>query len=753
MKLQINQGRFLKASLASAIAMTSCYSMADFNSTDTDYSNSPQKYHVWNEALRPIELVNSILCFTEQMKFNHFINQGPYLALVDESACFEDSGDDASTAQSSGAANTPTYTKIIIDSARASANDPLVVRAWMTDMSGEAIKFKAVIAAGADEENPFGSFTFNYNFFPDIDSTEANGGGEIKTVDVSGKIGFTFYESENREEGSSTKSASVVMSADRSSGVALTSTQDSSEFGSQGGAYGLAFNTENVLMQEADSYANLPYQEDNDGSGSERCLSRTAFDETVHRYDLFDATTGAQIEIKSGIAFKYDSDNDDETDSYGHVGYWGLWTEQEGALNSGDTVFSDDRTGSDPVAYTILKAPGRLIKNTVEQLALTESVGIDFNYWAPDAQEAGFQNWIVHYLTTDDGVETNGLYKVAGNQQGEEGWNQVPLMAPVMIELPQHGMLFMNSEQLGGNVKYVQGDNFVTFFKQEFINGSEIGEGQLLAEGSITLHCVNRCPVGNLGAEQLAGWDTPYAASVDNIDNAISYSFSVAGDNALTLVRTNNSESVAFSGEVTRESLEESHSPHMWGVRSGAMVTADVLAQLTNPWDFSDPEKVSVFYEWETGVNNWNQLVSLKDANNNIVTFDKPIQFKYTHNDINDRSGDAGESDGKVLMLNYGGNGELWGIPGQHTENGRYQSAFAIADGTLMGADNLYVIKAREIEGTMQEADVNACDNLVLTEPEAPVPTSVTGNTDLGTMPVVTSSPAVIGGVVQDTTE
>lgn len=113
------------------------------------------------------------------------------------------------------------------------------------------------------------------------------------------------------------------MSADRSSGIALTSNGDSGGSGDQcqANAFGLAFNASNVLLQTADSYANLPYKTDDNGSGTESCLNRTAFDETVGRYDLYSAADGSRIELKSGLAFKYDSDDNSTFDSFGHVGY------------------------------------------------------------------------------------------------------------------------------------------------------------------------------------------------------------------------------------------------------------------------------------------------------------------------------------------------------------------------------------------------------------------------------------------------
>lgn len=756
-----NKPVFYCTTLSIVIAVVTPHSFADFNDAGTDYSAAPQNYHVWNEALKPVDLVNSILCFTSQLKAEEFINKGPYLALADESACFEQEGGGSESAQSAGAGNVPTYTKIIVSSTRASANDPLIVKVWIPGMGEgdeqQTIKFKSSITEGASAENPFGSFTFNYNFYASVESTEALGGGEIKTIEIPGKIGFTFYEKEEEDEGrTSEKGASVVMSSDRTEGIAYTFNHQQDGTEERGDYYGLSFNASNVLTQKAETYDLLPFNSNDSSTGTEACLSRTDFDESVWQYNLFDADTGAKVAIKSGISFKYDADGDSEhtAESYGQIGYWGLWAENPDALQTGDTIVAQNKNHNDTTVttFSIVKAPGRLIKNTVEELSLDDISGVQFNYWSQDAQQSEFQSWIVEYLlASESGVGSDGFYKVGGSSNGDNGPTITMLSTPVAVALNSTETLYVNSEQLGGPVKYTNGDNFVTFAKQEFINGSETGEGELLANGMVTLYCVDRCPVGTLGASQLSNWNTAYSDPVVSVDDATSFTFSVDGVNSLTLVRESNSEPIRYAADLTAEGLQESGSPYSWGLRSGSLVTADVLETLASPRDVYNPSKVTVFYEWETGLNSFNQMVSLKDSEGKIQTFDKPLQFTYTHSDAKDRSDDAGAFDGKLVLLNYSGNGQLGGIPGIQASDGRYTASFTIADGTLMGPDNQYVIKAQEIEGTMRPTD-GQCSNLALAAPLAPVPTTATDNAnDIGEMPEVTGAPKVIAGEVQIT--
>ncbi|MDD1794068.1 hypothetical protein LRP50_13075 [Enterovibrio sp. ZSDZ42] len=710
--------------------MWSGISMAAFNDTGTEYSNATTKSYVWNEALEPIELVNSILCFTAQFNMTEFANSGPYLVLADEGACFDDS-EDGSTGQSSGASNTPSYLKAVANVTRESDSSPLIANVWIPEMGTgsdeQAIRFKAVITEGASDSDPFGQFTFNFDFFDNFSDLTALGGGEVLTVDsVEGSIGFTLYESSQHGASTYTQSASVVMSSDRSDGIALTSSDN-------GGAYALSFSSSNVLLQNASDFSSLPYKS---GDNTGTCLSRTAFDSSVNRYDLFNASTGAQIDVNSGFPIRYASANDANYDSYGYIGYWGLWSEVEGAVTNGETVVKDD--GGVQTPYTVVTAPGRLIKNTVKTLSLSDARGVSFSYWDNSVfSDSSFDQWVVSYMTaSQDSVGSDGFYKTGKLSWGQNG-PTITAFGPTQIVLSSNESLYMYSEQLGGEVKYLQGKTSLTYYEQSFVNGSETGSGELLNGGSVTLYCYDNCPIGTLAIGDLGTWSGPF--ETNGVQRQ--FTFSTSGGNALTLVSVNSSEPVRYDASLTQNDINST--PHSWGVRSGPMVTSTV----TNSYDIYDPSIVTEYYVWETGLQNWNQLTAITDGSGDVVSFEKPIQFAYTHADANDRSGNAGNFAGQTFLVNYGGNGDFWGIPYSQTDE-RYTPEFSLADGVLMGASNEYVIKAREIEQSMQSA-TGQCSALTLSDPAVAVPTSVTGSADIGTMPIVEGDPSVIAGVTQ----
>ncbi|MGR5285704.1 hypothetical protein ACP3V5_10320 [Vibrio maritimus] len=717
---------------------------AAYNDAESDYTLAEQRTHVWNEALEPIELVNSILCFTAQFNSVEFANQGPYLVLADESVCFDEdkSGEGG---QSSGANNQTQLMKAVSTVERDSETEPLVVSVWLPDMGqdeqGEqAIKFKATIRDGATDTNPFGDFTFNFDFFDNFEQNNQSGGGEVKTISgLEGQIGFTLYEQGSHGGNESYKQcASVVMSEDRSAGVALTGMEYSGADGSGGQTFALAFDDSRVLIQSTNGdFDDLPYKSGDHTTGTQ-CLSRTEFTAHVHRYDLYDSTTGAAIELNSGFPIRYDSNDDGNKDSYGFVGYWGLWTESGEQFSNGDTVVRDN--DSQQESLTIVTAPGRLIKNTVNELGLTELAGIDFHYW-DDAvyQDGNFDQWVVNYSSQQ-------FVKVGKLKWGESGPTVTQLDTPIAIALNDHESLYMYSEQLGGEVKYLSGEDSITYYQQTFIDGSQSGDAALPNNGTITLNCYDNCPIGTIDAQHIAqywGENSPFETQHGN---AYAFTFSIRGDNALTLVSVTSGEPVQFDSSITSSTLESS--PHHWGVRTGPMVLS--TQSISNPWDIYDSNLVQEFYVWETGVNEWNRLTTVRDESGDIVSFERPIQFSYVHTSDSDRSGDAGEYANQTFMLNYGGNGDLWGLPSiKHSDNSHYRAAFSIRDGVVMGGDSQYVIKAREIEELMKPLASSECSLLTLQDPAVAVPTSVTGSADIGSMPAVTGEPAVIAGVTQ----
>jgi hypothetical protein len=310
----------------------------------------------------------------------------------------------------------------------------------------------------------------------------------------------------------------------------------------------------------------------------------------------------------------------------------------------------------------------------------------------------------------------------------------------------------MWSQQLGGSVSFVAGESEITYFQQTFLNGSETAAGELFnGTSTATLVCVDRCPSPGpegITAEGLeAGMTYP-----SNMSETVSYNISNTGSDFLTLMEGSNPVVIA-------EGEDLSSIGYGWGFNTGAMVTLDVAEEMSNPWVVYS-NQVSVFYTWETGEAQWNRTTIARDSQNEIMTFEKPLQFAYTHSDANDRSGSAlhhgVDYAGQTFLLNYGGNGDFWGIPEDvidTDDNGvpdRWMRKFAIADGAAMGpTGGEYVIKARDVEQTFSEVEMSNCSGLTLTTPTTALPTAVTGTLNNASIPTVTDAPKVIAGEIQ----
>jgi len=178
------------------------------------------------------------------------------------------------------------------------------------------------------------------------------------------------------------------------------------------------------------------------------------------------------------------------------------------------------------------------------------------------------------------------------------------------------------------------------------------------------------------------------------------------------------------------------------------------------------------FYTWETGPNSSNQFVGVTNANG-FVRFDSPLMVKYIG------LGDPYGTLGTTYMLQYGGYGQLNGIPGKCVDvntgldadcstgnNGNSavewvpQFTIPTSNGgnltTLVDETDStiqYYVKPLLVEQRMMADSLSVCSTLSLTDFTAYTLPDMSLWSDPvaadGPEPSVTSAPAVIGGVVQ----
>jgi len=746
-----------------------------FDAADTDYSTDAVETHVFDPSMEPLDLVNEILCSMGQTRAKDMVNQGPYIALIDTDQCSQgDARNDGSTGQSSGTGGT-TYEKWVIDSTRADNASPQVVKLWIREEDGpggmpQIIKVETTVREGVSDTRPFGDFTLNFRF-EDPDTSAVNGGGTLETVTApSGKVAYTFFMNEGAEQVSYAPGehfygmrATVEMTPDGTAGVARTGLKGEGNEGgfdwTEGGAFSVAFDAGHLMRSEAASLTDL----DTDTFAADTCLSRDTFNTNVWRYDLYhhDDTTfngqavlgGDRVTLNSGFPFVYDNGG---SDVFGHIGYWGLWVEDPTVtIPNGATITRRDRATGGTTDYTLVRAPGKLIRRTARQLALTGLVGETLDFWGeadPDgagAQVPRFGQWRVRYLRSGDAIPAgsgggtapaDGFYALAE----VTGWDEMgPIQAPIPaqdVTPPANAFLGLWSDSLGGQVNFVGGATTVTFYEEAFVGG----EDPVFANGALTLNCFERClkaPVAQTDVD--AGWDGVYVANATDVSTGVT---------AYTIDPADMTLRLGAQAVTLDTGVDPTGTDHEWGMNTGEMVTDAVKAGMTNIWDLYDPAVVGVSYRWETGANDWNRYTAALDGNGDYVAFDRPIQFAYVHTTAGDANGDA-TYDGKTFRLNYGGSGDLWGIPWTvDPGTGRWYAAFTLKDGTVMGPTGTeFVVKAREREQTMAEdpGQCGALDTSQASAPQADLPTAVDGTPDVGVMPTVTDAPAVIGGELQ----
>src|ERR1700693_669588 len=122
------------------------------------YATDPQSEYVQDTTADSISSLNMVLCIFGSMSAGSMVNAGPYIALVDMNKC--------DTKKASGAAAGATnYATAVLDVTRASNNDPMLGKVWLS-MSEEGKAVDVFIHVSATESpsstQPYGLFRLDY---------------------------------------------------------------------------------------------------------------------------------------------------------------------------------------------------------------------------------------------------------------------------------------------------------------------------------------------------------------------------------------------------------------------------------------------------------------------------------------------------------------------------------------------------------------------------------------------------------------
>jgi hypothetical protein len=747
-----------RVSLALALVQ-SAIALAD-PPANSPYVTDGQNSHVEDATSRGIGQVNMITCIMGAMRPEALVNDGAYNALVDQQKC--DAGSRASADNASAAVQSSNFMTATVDSTRTSNTEPMRARIWLDDpeADGAAIFVNMSASAAPSANNPYGVFRVDY-----CGNMEGTPGCAFNGYLQGATDGISYFEREQGDGGSGTKALRMTASS--------TTT----------GAGSLHMSDPNNSATFSFAY-NADYYRRSD-EGGEQCFARDARDPdtgmSVWRYGLYDSVSGARVERNSGFPIEFTHSG---TKYHGYLGYYGLSLQPaaQSLLTNGATVEKVDysNTGGAPTRtpFTVVKAGGKLMKYTRHTRTLFEMDQIKFNTFVgmeatgffsgaePNSQyelywddAAGNFKVTAQMICAQNGCSTQALPAIQtvsasfwATRGGVQAWSQ-----------QLGGELFINLQGVGTPVN--SGAVQVAYRSQDVVYPSQL---------PAKLNCVRDCPTAASMAAYFGNGmaNSPYvAASANNyqptlLANVVGYTSDAP--NALLL----DDSAAPVVLDVDAESLGN-NPMFRHGVRSGKLFVnlADAECAVGSgtycEWRVND---LDVYYQWETGPNQFNQFAAVKDGSGAFVNLDPPLQVNFQV-----PQGDAyGQYAGQSIVLQYGGFGDLWGLPGicvspQTNEevacdggDVRYVPSFVIphdiAIGKVTAGGNTYLVKWLEREIRFARKNLSVCDAAGLAVPSGMVlpstadlkdPSDPASDIYVGVRPTVTTAPRVIHGDVK----
>jgi len=326
------------------------------------------------------------------------------------------------------------------------------------------------------------------------------------------------------------------------------------------------------------------------------------------------------------------------------------------------------------------------------------------------------------------------------------------------------GELFVNLQGVGSPVDSSQVQ--VAYRSQDLVYPSQL---------PAALHCLRDCPTAASMAayfSQGSQATSPFVAATANnfqptlAANLVDYT----SDAATALLLDGAAAPVVVNA--SRDALD-GNPQFRNGVRTGKLFAnladaeCDVGSGTYCEWRVNN---LDVYYQWETGVQSYNQFAAVKDANGQFVNFDAPLQVNF----VVPQGAAYGQYAGQSIVLQYGGFGDLWGIPGvcvSPTTNQevacdggevRYVPSFVIphdaTQGVVTSNGTTYLVKWLDREIRFARKNLAVCDGAGLTVPAgATLPTAadLANPSDpaspiyIGTRPAVTATPRVVQGEVK----
>ena len=726
-------------------------------STTSPYVTDVQNSYVQDQTSDGISNLNMVLCIMDAMKPADMVNEGDYIALVDKNKC--DTRSQASTSNStsgsSGATSAPDYMTAVVNVSRATNDDPMIGKVWMS-MTEEGNPVDIYVHVTATESPsdapPYGKFRLDY-LGKSSGTTQFNGYIDANGADVSYlETGANSSQNALTLNATSTTSGSGTMQAmdytvSPPTPVTFNFAYDASETNFAAGIFRRDHGSNDVCFDRSKDNAK----------------------KSVWRYGTYNADDGTRVD-QAHPGFPVLATYGGNT-YYGYASYWGvnfqgldLNSFADGALSS---VTITDQRSNNTTTYTLSKSSGKLTKWTQNASTLAAMDGIPFDFWGDltgmttgNSAATGSANWEMQW------DNANSQFVVTGTQTcGNNGCtlNSISPAATVNASAFNNMPITGWSNSFGGNINIPwtgsahTGADVVTYYTQ-----SDVIPGD--ANAPTALYCLNNCPT-SASVTAFTGSNSPFDSTTANQwglgSVSVSYTYDSTGlkENGSNLAGVISAD--LFSGQWQN------------GIQSGRLFTA-ALSNSDCPTgapsgSVCEPKNPTAYYTWATGPNQWNQSMWLtKTSDSSVVSFDPPENVAYTV-----PTGAAyGSWAGKSIQLQFNGFGNLQGIPGScvnpqdnseedcGTTGARYVPAFSIPDGatmTLTSSNTPLVVKALDAEIRLDK--VAGCTGVDLAQPTSSLtlpsasdvhdPSDPTDAYYLGTKPTVTDPPKVVHGVMQ----
>ena len=325
---------------------------AAFDDTGTDYANTSAEVFLNTGAWEdPLTMADMLICIVNATGLDKVPN-GTYKSMVDMSQCDNAEGgsqeakvtrfaDATSVTSRAGNTSNQLATSYFLDGQDQNSDGVI------SEAENQKFIAKISMSESASTTNPFGVFDFNWNRVDAVSdgaSGDYNRGSMSFTNASATEIGFSFIE-QFKDAGESEEYIQWAKGVGAKNGASGKVYVNTNESGSEV-IYKVNFNS---------THANIK------SGGSSVCssLADNLMTTFVYGYNLYNATTGALIDIVAGVEIVYGTDKDKR----GYVGSY--WDESAGAIklwmhtedgSKPDTIYRKSDTG---IAITVNSWSGR----------------------------------------------------------------------------------------------------------------------------------------------------------------------------------------------------------------------------------------------------------------------------------------------------------------------------------------------------------------------------------------------------------